>query len=504
MTSALLADDPNRIGDYELTARLGQGGQGVVYLGTDPGGAQVALKVLNRDVAADRKFRARFAREVEAARKVAAFCTAAVLDADVTAETPYIVSEYIPGPSLKESVQTDGPRRGAALDRLAIATATALVAIHQAGVVHRDFKPANVVLSPEGPRVIDFGIARAPDSTMTQTNSLIGTPAYMAPEQVQGRDLGPPVDIFAWACVIAYAATGASPFHGETLPTVMHRVLSESPDLGQVPDPLRSILESCLNKDPSARPTATRLLSTLLGQDPEATSALPVNQVLATGYTVATQEFTAAAPTPEPDAPATAPVESAAGSGPAATRLMPAADGEKTATPETADTASSQQSRAGLPAAPGPPGPSAPPAEGEEGRPAPSKNPMLPWLVSATLALLLVGGFAGWWWAVGASGSPEAEPAFEEEATTEPVEESPAPQEDQPVLPEPEPEAPEPFVPQEEPQYDTPAPVDPETQDPGQWEQETEENGAGEEPGGGEAAEPGGDPPPPPPGNGEE
>ncbi|GAA2007345.1 hypothetical protein GCM10009799_38650 [Nocardiopsis rhodophaea] len=297
MTSPLKKGDPTHIGPYEVTARIGKGGQGTVYLGRAPGGDEVAIKVLTSEWAGDARQRARFARELESAHKVAPFCTAAVLDADLDAPAPYIVSEYVRGPNLREAVLREGPRRRSALDRLAIATATALVAIHQAGVVHRDFKPANVLLSADGPRVIDFGIARNTDSTVTQTNSVTGTPAYMAPEQIRGGEIGPPADMFAWAGVIAFAATGNGPFTADSVHTVIHRILSEPPDLTEVPDNLRPLLEACLSKDPEQRPTAAKVLGLLVGHDftngaSASGPADPVTAVLREGATAAVDERT--------------------------------------------------------------------------------------------------------------------------------------------------------------------------------------------------------------------
>src|SRR5439155_5695978 len=177
----LRARDPAAVGAYRLLGRLGQGGQGVVYLGQDPAGGHVAVKVIHVDWADMPEARAQFAREIAAARQVAAFCTARILAAEVDDELPYVVSEYIEGPTLFGRVREQGPIGGTALERLAVGTATALTAIHQAGVVHRDFKPGNVILGPDGPRVIDFGIARALGGTETLTSRVIGTPPYMAP-----------------------------------------------------------------------------------------------------------------------------------------------------------------------------------------------------------------------------------------------------------------------------------------------------------------------------------
>jgi hypothetical protein len=200
---------------------------------------------------------------------VASFCTAQILDADVSGASPYIVSEYIEGRSLGDVVDNDGPRTGGVLERLAIGTATALSAIHQAGVVHRDFKPANVLLGPDGPRVIDFGIARGLDVTAT-VGELRGTPAYMAPEQMNGMPAGPAADMFAWAVTMVFAATGRSPFGSDTLPAIIQRVLYADPDVSALPGRLRELVTACLSKDPSARPAAQDVLIRLLGHTPAA------------------------------------------------------------------------------------------------------------------------------------------------------------------------------------------------------------------------------------------
>src|SRR5690625_2704380 len=260
-------NDPTSFGEYSVTGRLGKGGQGVVYLAEDPEGEQYAIKVLNDQWAADDDLRKRFEREVRAAQKVASFCTAAIIDAQLSDDRAYVVSEFVPGKDLQETVTKDRVQRGSKLQRLAVSTATALVAIHKAGIVHRDFKPGNVLLGPDGPRVIDFGIARMDDGTATMTNSIIGTPSYMAPEQIEGRGITDKCDIFAWGCVIAFASTGRAPFGSDTVPAVVHRVVSSPPDLEGVDETLRSIVESCLDKNPDNRPNAQTLLMWLLGHD---------------------------------------------------------------------------------------------------------------------------------------------------------------------------------------------------------------------------------------------
>jgi predicted Ser/Thr protein kinase len=267
--------DPDRLGSYEVTGRLGEGGQGTVYLGRSATGDPVAIKLLRGDLAQDDTARGRFLRELAAVKRVARFCTAQVLEADVDGDRPYIVSEYVPGRSLQQLVTGESPRSAAELERLAIGTVTALVAIHQAGIVHRDFKPQNVLIGPDGPRVIDFGIAKALDAAATMTNSAIGTPAYMAPEQLAGKEITPAADIFAWGSTMVYAATGTAPFGQDTVMAVINRILSEPPDLGEMHEPLRGIVADCLSKDPAVRPTAQQLLMRLLGEE-GVTPAAPV------------------------------------------------------------------------------------------------------------------------------------------------------------------------------------------------------------------------------------
>jgi predicted Ser/Thr protein kinase len=264
----LLPSDPARIAAYRVLGRLGAGGQGVVYLGEAPDGRRVAIKQLHTGLPelADSQARRQLNKEVAAAQRVAPFCTAAVLEADVTGSSPYIVSEYIEGPSLQQHVRSAGPLTGSALQWMAIGTVTALAAIHQAGVVHRDFKPANVMLATDGPRVIDFGIARDLSTDVTVTSRIMGTPAYMAPEQVRNEPVGPAADLFAWASVIAYAATGKAPFEAGHMLAVAHRITAEQPDLAGVPEALAPVLRRCLAKDPARRPTAQQVLGMLLGR----------------------------------------------------------------------------------------------------------------------------------------------------------------------------------------------------------------------------------------------
>ncbi|MFI7132202.1 serine/threonine-protein kinase [Nonomuraea sp. NPDC050153] len=263
----LAANDPRQIGDYRLIGVLGVGGQGVVYLGRAPSGRRVAVKTLHAQPASDAEALERFLRESEIARSVAAFCTARVVDAGVADRAPYLVSEYVPGPSLDELVTREGPRTGGGLDRLAITTLVALDAIHRAGIVHRDFKPSNVIMGQEGPVVIDFGIARVLDHSTTGSG-LIGTPAYLAPEQLNGEPAGAASDVFAWAATMVYAASGHRAFAGTVTAGVLNAIMTREPDLSGVPDRLRPLLAAGLAKDPAARPSVTDLFTALTHETP--------------------------------------------------------------------------------------------------------------------------------------------------------------------------------------------------------------------------------------------
>ncbi|MFB4290345.1 protein kinase [Nonomuraea sp. ATR24] len=254
--------DPERIGGYRLTGVLGSGGQGVVYHGTADDGRPVAIKLLHSHLGHDDDVTRGFLREVEAARRVAAFCTAAVLDVGTLDERPYIVSEYVAGDTLQALVRSSGPRTGGGLDRLAIATLTALAAIHRAGIVHRDFKPGNVLMGPEGPTVIDFGIAKALGAT-THASGPVGTPTYMSPEQFTGERVGPASDVFSWAGTMVFAATGRPPFAGGTVPVILNAILTDEPDLTGVPPHLAEPIRACLAKSPAARPAPADLLAAL-------------------------------------------------------------------------------------------------------------------------------------------------------------------------------------------------------------------------------------------------
>ncbi|MEU6798701.1 glycoside hydrolase family 6 protein [Nonomuraea wenchangensis] len=269
---ALRDGDPRQAGPYTLLGRLGEGGMGTVYLGRAPDGTRVAVKLINARMSADPGFRRRFAREVAAARRVARFCTAPVLDADVDGDPAYLVTEYVEGPSLGDAVRASGPLTGSALDGLAAAMAVALRAIHGAGVVHRDLKPSNVLLSQVGPKVIDFGIARFTEAEVS--SAIVGTPAYMSPEQVSGSRVGPASDIFSWGCTVAFAASGVSPFGTGSVPTILLRIVNEAPELHGLSGVLRELVEAAVSKNPAQRPTAQDLLDRLSAANP---SALPAD-----------------------------------------------------------------------------------------------------------------------------------------------------------------------------------------------------------------------------------
>ncbi|MEU8563494.1 protein kinase [Streptomyces cyaneofuscatus] len=267
----LTSEDPSGIGPYRLFARLGEGGMGRVYLARSPDGDTVAVKLVRREIAAQDEFRRRFTREVRAARRVGGRWTASVLDADVAAEVPWLATEYVPGPTLRDVVKGDfGPLPSASAHVLANRMGLALAAIHGAGLVHRDLKPSNILLTTDGPRVIDFGIAHALDgshdgslgSTLTPMGSMIGSPEFMSPEQVRGEQVSPASDVFSVGCVLVYAATGRSPFRGDGtgLHSLLFRIAYEDPDLEGVPEAFIDLARDCLAKEAPERPSVAELI----------------------------------------------------------------------------------------------------------------------------------------------------------------------------------------------------------------------------------------------------
>ncbi|WP_157488693.1 serine/threonine-protein kinase [Pseudofrankia sp. DC12] len=268
--------DPRVLGPYQVVGRLGDGGMGSVYLARRDGtGPFVAIKVIRADLARIPEFRERFLREANAAQRVAHAATAPVVDVDTAGSQPYLVTEYIEGPTLDARVRERGPLSPAEIEWLATAVATALRAIHAAGLVHRDLKPSNILLSPFGARVIDFGISRAMDSTTMLTEGTIGTPAFMAPEQALSLPVSEAADIHAWGAVLAFAAAGRPPFAGDSLPGVMLSVAYDPPDLNNLPDALRPLVTRAMAKDPADRPSAAELFDLLHRARPSSATAAP-------------------------------------------------------------------------------------------------------------------------------------------------------------------------------------------------------------------------------------
>ena len=257
--------DPASVGPYRLLGRLGAGGMGQVYLAKSPGGRLVAIKLIRPELAEERGFRSRFSSEISAAKNVSGIYTAAVVDADADTDLPWMATVYVPGPSLTDAVEDNGPLPVKSVLALAAGLAEALQAIHRVGLVHRDLKPSNVLLAADGPRVIDFGISLALErSMMTATGMVMGSPGFMSPEQARGRrEVGAPTDVFSLGAVLAFAATGNSPFGVGPTPALLYRVVNEPPELEPVPARLRPLVEQCLAKEPADRPTPAEILASL-------------------------------------------------------------------------------------------------------------------------------------------------------------------------------------------------------------------------------------------------
>jgi predicted Ser/Thr protein kinase len=294
---ALRDSDPREVGIYRLLGRLGEGGQGVVFLAEGPTGSSAAVKLLPPTT--DPQVRSRFLKEVAAAQRVARFCTAQVLDAGIFERRPFIVSEYVSGPSLVEVVEQLGPRGGAALERIAVATLTALGAVHAAGMVHRDFKPGNVLLGPDGPVVIDFGLAAVPGMTTVLSGEVaVGTPAFMAPEQLAGTRVTAAADMWSWAVTMVFAGTGKLPFRGDSLTATAFAILHSEPKVGSLPEPLEWLVRRCLNKDPAGRPSARDVLGELVAAGARLAGPMPpmVSALAADEETTSSSHRASAAP----------------------------------------------------------------------------------------------------------------------------------------------------------------------------------------------------------------
>ncbi|WP_258382395.1 serine/threonine-protein kinase, partial [Streptomyces sp. NTH33] len=256
----LESDEPTAVGPYRLLGRLGSGGMGRVYLGRSAGGRTVAVKIVHPHFALDEEFRARFRREVEAARRVGGAWTAPVLDADPEAPVPWVATAYVAGPSLTAAVAETGPLPPHSVRALGAGLAEALAAVHELGLVHRDVKPSNVLLTVDGPLLIDFGIARATDGTasLTSTGVSIGSPGYMSPEQILGKGVTGAADVFSLGAVLVYAATGAPPFPGDSSVALLYKVVHDEPELDGLDGDLRELAAACLAKDPAARWVSAR------------------------------------------------------------------------------------------------------------------------------------------------------------------------------------------------------------------------------------------------------
>ncbi|MFC5910777.1 serine/threonine-protein kinase, partial [Streptacidiphilus monticola] len=261
----LSAHDPRRIGTFEVLGRLGAGGMGLVYLGRSSAGRRVAIKTVRAELAEDQLFRVRFAREIAAARTVSGFYTAAVVDADADAPVPWLATAYIPAPSLEDLVGECGPLPVDAVRWLAAGIAEALQSIHAAGLVHRDLKPSNVLVTEDGPRVIDFGIAAGVSHTrLTMTNVAVGTPAYMSPEQARdSRGVSGASDVFSLGSLLVFAATGHAPYHGANPVETVFMLLREAPDLSGVPAELAPLIKACMRPAPERRPTPAQIAAEL-------------------------------------------------------------------------------------------------------------------------------------------------------------------------------------------------------------------------------------------------
>jgi serine/threonine protein kinase len=304
----LRADDPTSLGRWTLEGRLGAGGMGVVYLATGPDGERVALKLVRADLADDPQFRIRFKREVDAVGRVRGARVARLIEADPEGEQPYLVVEFVDGPTLTQAVVEAGPMRGDRLVAFAAALAEAVVSIHQAGVVHRDLKPSNVLLTGTAPMVVDFGVASSTEATaITRAGMVLGSPGWMAPEQLTGGATTPAIDVFTWASVVTYTGTGHPPFGEGRTEAIAYRIVHEQPALGGLEDPVRSWVAQAFAKDPADRPAIDDVLAALLDHadedDPIALSD-HTTRLLAAEWSMPSMLWVPVPPTPAEPRPA--------------------------------------------------------------------------------------------------------------------------------------------------------------------------------------------------------
>jgi len=341
--------DPGSVGGYQLLGRLGSGGMGQVFLGVSPSGRRVAVKLIHPVHAGEEHFRERFAREIEAARRVGGFHTAPVVDADPHADPPWMVTAYIDGPSLEEAVRRHGPLPPGRVRALGAGLAEGLAAIHAHGLIHRDLKPGNVIMAEDGPRIIDFGIARSVDATgLTSTGAVVGTFAYMAPEQIRGEMATPAMDVFSLGCVLAFSVTGRPPFGSDTAAAVMFRIIGQPPDLAGVADAdVSDLIEGCLAKSPEDRLTVPAILAAVTKHGPVPAALAPRAVPVADGHGTQTH--------PPPGV--------ATGTGPGRGGLLASLTAPPGASPETVapGTGATWASPAWSPPGAVPPGPMPPP-----------------------------------------------------------------------------------------------------------------------------------------------
>ncbi|MGW1772788.1 protein kinase domain-containing protein [Streptomyces sp. NPDC002104] len=385
----LKADDPEIVGGYRLAAVLGAGGMGKVYLSYTPGGRPIAIKVIRSEFSEDPEFRRRFQQEVRSAERVQGLYTAPVIDSDTEGSQPWLATAYVPGPSLAHAVAHHGALPPRSVLLLAVGVAEALTVIHGAGIVHRDLKPANVLLASDGPRVIDFGIARAADSTaLTNTGVSIGTPAFMAPEQASTGTITPATDVFALGQIAAFAAIGSSVYGDGPSHAVLYRIVHEDPDLSGLPEELRPLVTRCLSRDPAGRPAlgeVIALCNEAAGADPLRQGEDWLPRAVAGSITERVHLLPAPAPTPPPRPAAPVPTELSAqppapgappapAAAPTQTAPRPAALSAPPAPahPAPAHAAPAQPGQATVPTGYGTPPPYGHPGYGQPPRPQPS------------------------------------------------------------------------------------------------------------------------------------
>jgi outer membrane protein assembly factor BamB len=367
--SELLPGDPAWLGPFRVTARLGAGGMGQVFLCQSAGGRPVAVKMIRAELAVDPEFRARFRREVAAARKVSGLYTALLIDADVDSPIPWLATAYVNGPSLSEAVRHKGPLPASSVLALAAGLAEGIAAIHAAGVVHRDLKPSNVLLAEDGPRVIDFGISHAAETTsLTEAGFIIGSAGFMSPEQATGHRVGPPSDIFNLGSVLVFAATGTGPFGTGATAALVYRVVHGEPELAGVPAPVRELASRCLAKDPAERPTAADILAQIGATQPTP-GWIPVSMSLPLGPSGAVSVlpdgtvFSAAMTPPQAQAQPTA-IAARANAGPQRGTGLTWTDGGTAAADQSSTRSVPRIAGPGIPPPGGEPGPLSAPGAG--------------------------------------------------------------------------------------------------------------------------------------------